>query len=92
MFYYKTSVSKKAVFLEKIGKTPFVGGHNHFEGRKTSGDKNQYNLFVGISILNIFYLTTFSKKSNVFQNVIEKLLFFFWGGGGTIFEGTGVGR
>ncbi len=27
MFYYKTSFSKKAVFLEKTAKNAFVGGH-----------------------------------------------------------------
>ncbi len=45
MFYYKTSFSKKAVFLEKTAKNPFVGGHDRFEGRRASSDKNQYNLF-----------------------------------------------
>ncbi len=45
MFYYKTSFSKKAEFLEKTAKNPFVGGHDCFEGKGASGDKNQYNLF-----------------------------------------------
>ncbi len=45
MFYYKTSFSKKAVFLEKTAKNPFVGEHGRFEGREASGDTNQYNLF-----------------------------------------------
>ncbi len=40
MFYYRISFSKKAVFLEKIAKTPFVGGHDRFERRETPGDKN----------------------------------------------------
>ncbi len=57
MFYYKTSFSKKAVFLKKTGKkTPF-GGDDRFEGRWASGDKNQYTFFVGTEILNIFQLT-----------------------------------
>ncbi len=42
MFYYKTSFSKKAVFLEKTAKNPFVRGHDRFEERGTPGDKNQY--------------------------------------------------
>ncbi len=45
MFYYRTSFSKKAVFLEKTAKNPFVGGYGSFEGRGAPGDKNQYNLF-----------------------------------------------
>ncbi len=45
MFYYKTSFSKKAVFLEETAKNPFVEGHGRFEGSGAPGDKNQYNLF-----------------------------------------------
>ncbi len=59
MFYYKTSFSKKAVFLEKTAKTPLVRGHDRYEGR---GQKLIEPFFVGIDVLNIFHLTTFSKK------------------------------
>ncbi len=31
MFYDKTSFSKKAIFLEKMGKK-ILGGHDHFLG------------------------------------------------------------
>ncbi len=63
MFYYRTSFSKKAVFLEETAKTPSVRGNYHFEGKGAPGDKNQYNLFIGIDVLNIFHLTTFLKKT-----------------------------
>ncbi len=65
MFYYKGSFSEKAVFLEETAKNPFVRGHDCFEGKRASGDKNQYNLFVGIGVLNIFHLTFSSKKNNI---------------------------
>ncbi len=45
MFYYKTSFSIKAVFLEKTPKYPFVGGLDRFEGRGVSSDKSQYDQF-----------------------------------------------
>ncbi len=44
-FHVKYVFRKKAVFLEKTAKNPFVGGHEHFEGRGASGEKSQYNLF-----------------------------------------------
>ncbi len=88
MFYYKTSFSKKAVFLEKTAKNPFVGGHDRFEVRGASGDKNQHILFCRHRRFKYFYLTTFSKKNNIFQNI--RKTFFLWGV--TIFEGMGVTR
>ncbi len=85
MFYYRTSFSKKAVFLEKTTKNPFVGGYCRFERRGHLATKINITFFVGINVLNIFYLTTFSKKNNIFQNIREKLFLE----GVTIFEGTG---
>ncbi len=75
MFYYRTSFSKKAIFLEKTAKNPFVGGHGSFEGRGHLGTKINITFFVGIDVLNIFYLTIFSKKNNIFQKISEKLFF-----------------
>ncbi len=74
MFDYKTSFSKKAVFLEKTAKNPFVGGHDRFQGRGTSGDKNQYNLFCRYRRFEYFLSNNFFEKTNVFQNKREKLL------------------
>ncbi len=63
MFYYRTSFSKKAVFLEKIVKNPFVRAQGSFEGRGHMATKINITFFVGIDVLNIFYLTSFSKKT-----------------------------
>ncbi len=82
MFYYKTSFSKKDVFLEK---NPFMGGHDRFEWRGTSGDQNQQNLFCRHRRFEYFSFDNFFEKTNIFQNNDEKL--FLWGM--TIFEGTG---
>ncbi len=90
MFYYRISFTKKAVFLEKTAKNQFVGGHGsvlRVGGHPAT--KINTTFFVGIHVLNIFYLTTFLKKKKKFQNISEKL--FFFGGGVTIFEGTGGG-
>ncbi len=60
MFYNRTSFSKKAVFSEKIAKNPFVGGHDHFEGRGGRlATKMNITFFVGLEVLNIFYVTVF---------------------------------
>ncbi len=67
MFYYKTSFLIKAVFLEKTVKNPFVEEHCRFEGWKASGDKNQYNFFIGIDVLNVFHLTILKKKKQYFS-------------------------
>ncbi len=86
MFYYKTSFSKKAVFLEKTAKNPFMGGHGRFEGRGALSDKNQYNLFYRHRHFEYFLSNNFFEKNNIFQNISEKLFL----GDVTIFEGTGV--
>ncbi len=59
MFYYKISFSKKAVFLEKTAKNPFVGGHDRFEGKGHLATKINITFFEGIEVLNIFYFTFF---------------------------------
>ncbi len=76
MFHYKISFSKKAVFLEKIEKNPFVGGHDHFEGRGRLAIKINITFFVGINVLNIFHLTTFSKKKKNSKITVKN---YFWG-------------
>ncbi len=84
MFYYETSFTKTAVFLEK---TAFVEGDDSFEGRGTSGDKNQYNLFCGHRRFEYFSFNNFLEKNHIFQNNDEKLFL----GVVTIFERTAVG-
>ncbi len=54
-------------------------------GRLTT--KVNITFFVGNEVLNIFHLTIFSQKSNIFQNNGEKLFL----GGMTIFAGTDRG-
>ncbi len=66
MSYYGSSFSKKAVFLEKTEKNPFVEGLNRFEGRGCLATKISITFFVGIDVLNIFHFTTFSKKKQYF--------------------------
>ncbi len=73
MFYYRTSFSKKTVFLEKTAKTPFVGGHGRFEGRRSPGDKNQYNLFCRHRRFEYFLSNNFFEKHIIFQNISETL-------------------
>ncbi len=85
MFYYRTSFSKKAVFLEKNAKNPFGGGHGRFEGRGAPGDKNECNLFCRHRRFEYFLSNNFFVKNNIFQNISEKLFLE----GVTIFEGTG---
>ncbi len=41
---------------------PFTRGHDHFEGKGSSGDKNQYKLFCKKWDFKDFYKTIFSKK------------------------------
>ncbi len=55
--------TKKVVLSEKTLKNQFVGGHSRFEGREHLAIKINITFFVGIDVLNIFYLTTFSKKT-----------------------------
>ncbi len=62
MFYYRTSFSKNAVFLEKTAKNPFVGGHDGFEGRGASGKKNQYNFFCRHQRFEYFSSNNFFEK------------------------------
>ncbi len=75
MFYYKTSFSKKAVFLEKTAKNPFMGGHDRFEGRRRLVTKFNITFFVGIDVFNIFHSTTFSRKT-IFSKITAEN--YFW--------------
>ncbi len=67
-----------AVFLEKIAKNPFVEGHDRFEGRGASGDRNQYNLYCRHRRFKYFSFNNFleEKKKNIFQNNSQN---YFWG-------------
>ncbi len=46
-----------------------------FEGKRTSGDENEYNLFYGEWGLNIALFNNFFKGSNIFRENGEKNLF-----------------
>ncbi len=46
---------------------PFVRRHDRFEGDGVSDHKNQFYFFVGNEVLNIFYLTIFSKKKKIWK-------------------------
>ncbi len=85
MFYYRTSFSKKAIFLEKTAKNPFVEGHGSFEGRGAPGDKNQYNLFYRHRRFEYFLSYNFFNKNNIFQNIKN----YFWGASPCLREGEG---
>ncbi len=39
-----------------------MGGHDHFEGKRASGNKNQYKLFCKKGGLNISRITVKKKK------------------------------
>ncbi len=86
MFYYKTSFSKKAVFLEKTAKNHLWEDLTVLRGSGRLATNINITFFVGVDVLNIFHLATVSKKNNnIFQNNSEKLYL----GSMTIFEGTG---
>ncbi len=75
MFCYKTSFSKKAVFSEKTAKNPFVGGYDPvLRGGEHLVTKTNITFFVDIDVLNIFHLTTFSKKA-MFSKIKAKNYF-----------------
>ncbi len=75
MFYYWTSFSKKAVFLEKIAKTLFVGRYDHFEGRVAPGDKNPCNILCGHRRFEYFSSNKFKKKKQYFSKYKWKIIF-----------------
>ncbi len=57
--------SKEAVFPEKTGK-PFVWGHDHFEVKGASGDKNQYKIFCRKRGFKHFSFNKFFEKKQYF--------------------------
>ncbi len=82
MFYCKTDFSKKALFLEKTAKNCLWEDVTVLRGGGSLARKINITFFVGIDVLNIFHITTFSKKKrNIFQNNNKKLFL----GGMTIF-------
>ncbi len=87
MFYCRTIFSKKAAFLEKTAKNPFVGGHGRFKRRGGPGDKNKYNLFCRHRRFEYFLSNNFFEK-NIFQNISEKLFL----GASPFLRERGVGR
>ncbi len=56
----------------KNSENPFVGGHDHFEGKGCLVTKININYFARNKVLNIFHVTIFSKKNNIFQNDYKK--------------------
>ncbi len=59
-------------FLRKRQKNHF-GPQVSFTGKRASGDENEYNLFMGNEVLNIFHLTIFSKKKKFLEKMGEKI-------------------
>ncbi len=55
-------------FMLKNCKKPFVRGHDHFEGKGVSGDKNQFNLFCRKWGIEYFSFNNFfkQKKNNFY--------------------------
>ncbi len=59
-------------FLRKWRKI-VSGARVSFEGKETSGDENEYNLFfMGNEVSNIFLFNIFFEKSNIFGENGEK--------------------
>ncbi len=56
-------------------KNPFVGKHDRFRGGGRLATKINITFFVGIDVLNIFYLTIFFFKKN-FSEITAKN--YFW--------------
>ncbi len=80
MTVFKGCFIIQQVFL----KNPFVGGHDRFEGKGASGDKNQYNLFCRHPGFEYFsFKIFFSKKKQYFIKYRRKIIFgghdHFWG-------------
>ncbi len=83
MFYYKTSISKKAV-RRKLRKPHLWEYMTILRERGHLATKVSITFFVGIDVLIIFHLTTVSKDT-IFSKITTKIFL----GGATIFEGTG---
>ncbi len=66
-----------------------VGGHDHFEGKGASGDKNQYKLFCKKWGFEYFLHSNFFKKT-IFSKITAKNN--IWGGGRPFFRKWSVGR
>ncbi len=76
MFYYKTNFSKKNSIFGENSEKPICGKDmTDLRGGEHLATKINRTFFVGIDVLNIFYLTIFSKKNDIFQNKSEKLFF-----------------
>ncbi len=70
MFYYKTSFSKKAVFLEKIAKNRLWEGMTIL-GKGHRATKMNITFSVGQGF-EYYSFNNFSEKNNIFQNNGEK--------------------
>ncbi len=69
-----SSFSKKAAFSEKMAKPQFLGLKSLMKGTGRPSTKMNITSFMGNEILNIFYLTIFSKKAIFFEKMGEKFL------------------
>ncbi len=63
--------SKKSSIFGENCEEPICGREWPFWGEGPPATKINITLFVGIHVLNIFYLTTFSKKNNISRNISE---------------------
>ncbi len=50
----------------------FLRGGEEEQGSETNGDKNEYNLFIGNKVPNIFLLNKFFDKNNIFWENCKK--------------------
>ncbi len=74
MFYNKISFSKKAIFLEKTAKNPFVGGHDCFEGM----GRLATNLFYHKSGNGCFIIKQVFRKKQYFWRKLRRT--YLWEG------------
>ncbi len=60
------------IYVEKILKTHFMGGYDHFKEKKLSGDKKQYKLFCKKWGFEYFSYNNFSKRKTIFSKITMK--------------------
>ncbi len=71
MFYYKTSFSKEAIFLEKTVNNHLWEDMTVLMGGGYLATKINITFFVGIDVLNSFHLITFLNKT-IFSKITAK--------------------
>ncbi len=61
-----SSRKTSGMFFIYVEEHHFVGGHEHFERKAVSGDKNQYKLFCKKRGFEYFSYNNFFKKKQYF--------------------------